>query len=272
MNKVFFGAAHIGVKANQDRSSDQHNRIILCDGVGEFPDSGIAAECLIKNICFMEQFSCNELLARIGETKDELKREQKNGGTTLLMADLSEFEEGQKVNLACVGNGAIFHFRSDLPELGSGFEAKWKPHRFTNLFLPHVEKDTALTKYIGPGVHEIHSTPTIITMQLNSEIGDALLLVTDGIASLENDFLMQDDAGRIWQLRSSLAHSIMLAFIKWLQKLSSIPFQEQIRLFLDGQLTLMKKEGLLEDDGAVGLIFTKSFLDKTLKFHGQATD
>lgn len=259
---IYCAATHIGVKANQDRTSDNHHRLVLCDGVGEFPQSEIAAETLISNINFMDGYSKQALVAHIDEAKIELERKKINGGTTMLLADANDFAKEGIVHLAYVGNGAIFQFGGDFTELGEGFDAMWLPFRYTNLVIPHVEKDNALTRYIGPNVLSEDSMPTFMDIELNNGNGDALLMVTDGIASLENDLIMQDDAGRIWQLRSTLVHELINSIFGWLKDSDTTVSNEGLQLFLGKQLTGMKEKGMLEDDASIGLIFTKEFLKK----------
>ncbi len=81
---MYFSASHIDIKLNQDYSDFNDYSLIICDGIGEFKDSGNVAKKVTELMIEKVYCSIDNLI-----TDSEFKKfrpEIFEGGTTILFA------------------------------------------------------------------------------------------------------------------------------------------------------------------------------------------
>lgn len=256
----YFVTASIGVSKNQDRSDSYVNGLVVCDGIGSLPDSGIVADIVCKDLIheldevnsFDDQLVVDKISAKVRDLVGM-------GGTTLLYC--RELNEAA-VRIGYLGNGGISAFRGDFFYERIGEQV----HLFSNLLLPHVDRTGALTKHISTNSFEKNTRLSIMDLSLNSECGDIILFFSDGLSSLETQFIADLDEKGIWRSEAGLFQQILVClhefFAEHCQK--DLPHWEntlyQLKSVLTKRIEEFKADGLLEDDLSVGVLVTSRVL------------
>lgn len=262
---VYLSAKHIGVKKDQDRSAYEANKLVLCDGIGEFVDSAMAAEITVVNILMSE--NRNEIKGLVENSAKEIIAKSIKGGTTLIYANVDENEDSSFVKIAYIGNGSIFHLNGDFHELPSSYNESNRPYRFSNIMIPDVDKEGVLLRHISHHSTKAELIPSFIEFSLSGANGDIVLFFTDGVSSLEEDIIVVDDQHRIWRNQSENVTTILIDLHDWLKKNCLAITQSNIDKFLEFELLKLKDLKKLEDDASIGIIFTDSVLDYYKSLH-----
>ncbi len=256
---MFLSAAHIDVKLHQDYADffiDEENNqkgLIICDGIGEFKDSGIVART-VAELFIDKRMLKTENIILSNELKG-LKEKGITGGTTLisLVTDL----KNNKTNIQYLGNGGIIQCRGDFAvNANSGIS-----YRYSDIMIPHISPEGALTKHISnhSGKQELKASE--IELKLISEVGDVLLLFSDGIGSLENNFILRDDEERYWRYENSVIQLILEGLDSLLIKNQDAKiFEDELIMFNKDILKQLKSESRLEDDAALGILISPEVL------------
>jgi hypothetical protein len=156
--------------------------------------------------------------------------------------------------MAYIGNGGIIHMHGDF-----GFE----PHsiyRYSNLMIPHVDKNGTLIRHLSRQSIPNDLQPTFIDISLTAPFGDIVLFFTDGIVSLEEEQIIVDDSGRIWRNQSESVSFILTKLHEWLQRNCKELSNESLLAFNQSVLEDLKYMGKLEDDASMGIIITEDVL------------
>lgn len=256
---IYTAANSIAIKKNQDRIYCDSKRIILCDGIGAFDDSEKAAELAVENLKYVE--IKNEIFPFISKTQKELFEYRINGGTTVIFALINNIENIESVNLSYLGNGSIYHFHGDFFEQSNLESQPSKVYRYTNMMVPHVDKEHSLLRHLSPRSSNEELQPTSIDLSLNGLNGDILFLFTDGISTLEEDMVISDNQERIWRNQSQSVDIIINDFHVWLLDNCNAMTNLVASDFLAVELQKLKSRNNLEDDASIGLIFTESVLN-----------
>lgn len=252
---IYFSATSLGVRSNQDRAEANENGLIVCDGIGQYAESGNFAEFVVNSI--HEQLSSEKHISNFSSYIHLLSEKSKNlkveGGTTILVGNVKE--DQQSVKMGYLGNGGIIHLK------GNFFTEKISdhPYIFSNLFLPHVNKEGALTRHFShnSGIAELKISEMELT--LNSDEGDILLFFTDGISSLEDQFIIKDEANRAWRNESVLIQEVLKELdISLKRDIWNDPerIPENLNHLLKTILKDLNTTFSLEDDVSLGLIIT----------------
>jgi hypothetical protein len=242
----------ISFKMDQDRSYFDDRSIIICDGIGEFSDSLKAAEVVIDELRLWNGHQ-NHLLGLISRAQQLLVDEKINGGSTLIISNLDN-EVNSNLRMAYVGNGGIIHMHGDF-----GFEPN-SIYRYSNLMIPHVDKNGTLIRHISRQSIPNDLHPTFIDISLTAPFGDIVLFFTDGIVSLEEEQIIVDDSGRIWRNQSESVSFILTKLHEWLQLNCKELSNESLLAFNQKVLEDLKTRGKLEDDASMGIIITEDVL------------
>jgi hypothetical protein len=256
---VHISAKHIAVKKDQDRCSYGTDKIILCDGIGEFIDSARAAEITMENLFLSEKR--NEIKGLIDKSANDILSNSIIGGTTLIAAIIDANEYTPILRLAYVGNGSIFHLHGNYYELPKSYGETNKPYRFSNILIPHIDKDGILIRHISHHSTPAELIPSFIELSLSGPGGDIVMLFTDGISTLEEDIMVVDDQQRIWRNQSDCVTIILKDLHEWLLNNNSEMTQFKMDSFIEGELMKLKELNKLEDDASMGLILTDSVLE-----------
>lgn len=242
----------ISIKKNQDRSFFNEHSIIICDGIGQFSDSANAAELIIEELILWNG-ERNNLHGLISRAQELLVDEKIDGGSTLIISNLEE-KENSNLRMAYIGNGGIIHMHGDF-----GFEPN-SIQRFSNLMIPHVDKNGTLIRHISRQSIPSDLQPTFIDVSLTAPFGDIVLFFTDGIVSLEEEQIIVDDSGRIWRNQSEAVSFILNKLHEWLQRNCKKCSNESLLAFNQEVLEDLKVMGKLEDDASMGIIITEGVL------------
>jgi serine/threonine protein phosphatase PrpC len=258
---MYFAAGHIAIKKDQDRSlciaREQYRLVALCDGIGEFKDSGRVAELLVEAIGAEMPENRSELDGSVRSTQEGIKAGGLVGGTTLLCCYQCGRHASDEVTVAHLGNGAVFHLAGDFHECGPS----QVPYRMHHVVLPHVDEQGVLVRHVShtSGAAELALSET--TIRLNAPHGDILLLVTDGITTLEEEMVTRDPSGNLWRLQST-AMQMLLEQLHAFLSVGHDPmsFQAALGHFVASALQGLKESGVLEDDASLGVVVTESVL------------
>lgn len=255
---TYLSAKHIAIKKDQDRTYFDENKVIICDGIGEFHDSAMVAEIVIANLTHVENKS--QLSPLIERSAAEIKESKIIGGTTLIVGLIENNESFESLNLTFIGNGSIFHLPGDYTELPVSYGESYRPHRFSNLLIPHVDKEGILLRHISHHGKFKELIPSHINLSLTGINGDIILIFSDGISSLEDDFILIDDQKRIWRNQAESVSFILDELHYWLKENAVSMNQTKMNDFLEITLSKLKDAKKLEDDASFGLIITESVL------------
>ncbi len=254
---MFFSVKHIDIKLNQDYADflieDEKKVLVLCDGIGEFKDSGKVAKIVVDKFISSGYSSITEVISdkEIIEHKETIQ-----GGTTFISA-INKMNS-KKVHLEYLGNGGIIHFYGDFANNTNSEE----PYRYGEIMIPHISPNGALTRHISNDSKKNELTSTKIDLTLNYFNGDIVLLFSDGISSLEDKIILQDGEGRYWRYENPATQLILKELDKFLQGKNNIDnFQDDLNQFNKDILEKLKKDNYLEDDASLGIIITKETLN-----------
>lgn len=249
---MFISAQKIDVKSSQDFvfSDFKNQSLLICDGIGDFSDSGIVAKFLIDE--YSKQNSI-ELESLVQECLKKIKQNKIIGGTTLIHARLQD----QGVSISYLGNGGAI-------SLGGNFfdnPISNFPYKFTELINPHINVSNELFRHLShnSSIEELRLSK--ITMNLNHPNGDILLFYSDGITSLEEKLILKDEEERYWRAESKSLIIILNELDIFLRTLKPEPFQDQLEYFNLEILEKLKAKELLEDDASLGIMISQKVLD-----------
>lgn len=253
---MVLSANHIGFKSNQDYADfifeDDYKALILCDGIGEFKDSGKVSEIVVNRFLSQKYTQIKSLI-----TDEELIELKKNneiiGGTTIITA----VQTNNKVEINYLGNGGIVHLPGDF-FINQSTDI---PYRYADLMLPHISPKGFLTKHMSHHSGKPELDPTEISLKLNNPTGDILLFFSDGISSIEEKVIIKDDHERYWRVENSAVQKIIRELHVLLKKADKQDFFTQLTDFNKSILQQLKTEEYLEDDAALGILITNRALE-----------
>jgi len=255
---MYFSVKHIDIKLNQDYADflidDNLKSLVLCDGIGEFADSGLVSRIVVDQFIGKHYFKLSDLIA--DKELAKLKTNNVIGGTTFISA--TNKNNSTKVQLEYLGNGGIIHFHGDF-STNVNSDA---PYRYGEIMIPHISPNGALTKHISHNSQKAELASSIIELNLNYINGDIILLFSDGISSLEDKVILKDNEERFWRNENPAIQLILKELDLFLKSNhNQVTFQEQIIDFNQAILEKLKLENYLEDDASLGIIITESTLN-----------
>ncbi len=262
-----FVTATLGIGKHQDFSENSCNGLVICDGIGQMKESGKIAE-LVTN-CFIDGFHSEQPFFDqefIYEVSEKVKNSKIRGGTTLIYC--RELEK-EKVRIGYLGNGGAVHLRGDFFFEKTGETVC----NFSNLILPHVDKTKKLMRFISHESFNDNHRISILDILLNSEEGDILIFFSDGLGSLENQYIGEVQDFGMLRLESEILQEIFLSLHQEFCKDVEVDHRiDQLRLMLEKKFKEFKERSILEDDISIGLVITDKVFDyykKKLKQYDQ---
>lgn len=254
---MYFSARHINIKQKQDCSNfincDDYSSLVLCDGIGEFNDSGKVADKVAEVIIEKGYLDLNHLF----HDKDiiGLKNQIDQGGTTIIFAFTKNVKH---VKIEYVGNGGCIYLHGDF----YNNQNQMLPYKYTQLIQPDINIDGALTRHLSQNSTPKELIKNEITLSLNHPSGDILLFYTDGINSLEENVIIQDNNGRHWRHESTSIQFILNELHHFLiSNCYDENFQELLEDFNYKVLDKLNQENHLEDDASLGIVITNHVLN-----------
>ena len=255
---MYFSVRHIDVKLNQDYADfsnyDEKKSLVLCDGIGEFTDSGKVAKVIVDKFIGENYLNLSDVI--LDKDVIAIKKEKLIGGTTFISA--VNLKNTDKVKLEYLGNGGIIHLHGDFSNNVNSNE----PYRYGEIMIPHISPSGALTKHISHNSEKVELASSTIELNLNYITGDLMLLFSDGISSLEDKVILKDNENRFWR-NENPAIQLILKELNLLLKtiISPSTFQDELIEFNQTILAKLKAENYLEDDASLGIIITENVLN-----------
>lgn len=255
---MYFSVRHIDVKLNQDYADfsnyDEKKSLVLCDGIGEFTDSGIVAKLVVENFISKDYLKLSEVIADVDVVS--LKNDKLIGGTTFISA--VNINNTDKVKIEYLGNGGVIHLHGDFSFNVNSEE----PYRYGEIMIPHISPNGALTKHISHNSEKVELATSTIELNLNYITGDIMLLFSDGISSLEDKVILKDNENRFWRNENPAIQRILKELNLLLKtNISPSTFQDELIGFNLSILEKLKAENYLEDDASLGIIITENVLN-----------
>lgn len=251
---MYLSAKYIDVKLNQDYADFNDSSLIICDGIGEFTDSGKVSRVVVDQFIGKDYSKLSELIA-----DNELVKPKANnmiGGTTFISA--TNKNNSEKIQIEYLGNGGVIHFHGDFStNVNSG-----EPYRYGEIMIPHISPSGALTKHISHNSGEVELASSTIELNLNYISGDIILLFSDGISSLEDKVILKDNENRFWRNENPAIQLILKELDLFLKSNNNqATFQQAVIDFNKVILEKLKNENYLEDDASLGIIITDNVLN-----------
>jgi serine/threonine protein phosphatase PrpC len=255
---MYFSVRHIDVKLNQDYSDfsnyDEKKSLVLCDGIGEFADSGVVAQQVVEKFINKNYLKLSEVIT--DNDVISLKNKKLIGGTTFISA--VNLKNTDKVKIEYLGNGGIIHLHGDYSTNVNSEE----PYRYGEIMIPHISPSGALTKHISHNSEKIELATSTIELNLNYITGDVILLFSDGISSLEDKVILKDNENRFWRNENPAIQLILSELNLFLKtNISPRTFQDELIGFNQTILEKLKAEKYLDDDASLGIIITENVLN-----------
>jgi hypothetical protein len=255
---MYISAKHIGIKSNQDRASFSTIKgvphIIICDGIGQYKDSGKVAEYVTSN--FFTQLEEMQLSDFLKSIPNNLKKQNIEGGTTLIIAKVEE----SSISFSYLGNGGIIHLKGDF----YNNPVTDLPFRYTELLNPDVTPSGKLIKHISHNSSEQELLTTNITLNPCSVNGDIFLLFSDGISTLEDNVIVKGDNSLLWRNEPLTINFILNYLHSFLSKKENhIEFENKLIELNSSILETLNRKQMVEDDTSLGIIIT----DKVLEYY-----
>lgn len=255
---MYISSAFIDVKLNQDYSeyyiTKKSSGLIICDGIGEFVGSRVVAELVVKYFLGKVNIFGKKLQITINHLAKKVKLLDIKGGTTFIRAIISN---NSRVDISYLGNGGIIRFAGDF----ATNPVSSVPYRYSELMFPDITPSGELNKHIShiSGNKELNLNN--INLNLNNVNGDILLFYSDGISSLENNVIVEDENNNLWRNESLIVQYIIKRLHEFLKDLGDGNFQELLTGFNKDILEDLKKNNYLEDDASLGIIITEKVLE-----------
>lgn len=190
-------------------------------------------------------------------TTEEEKAEENLFGTTAI----SIIEVENKIKIAYVGNGAIWHIRGNFNVFPESYLFPWNA---VNILNPHTipeDGKEALYKLISNNNDLKECIPSIIELEKDDEFGDIFMICTDGVYSEDQLKAGKNDKG-IWVKYETS----MLKFFEHLQhffKTNPAYLKESLEQIAVQYLEELKPT--LDDDATIGILITS----KTLNYQNE---
>ena len=254
--------------------------MIVADGIGSSSFAELASKVVCedvkkslgkikkeKKIDEINFFSnAHDSLLAFAKTNKPDCEENSAFGTTLLVC----VETEKYFKLSYIGNGAIFHLRGNFFTFSDTYILPW--NTVVNYLNPHCEPNkkgkSALYKNFSLHPDKKYIIPTIHTISKDIMYGDIIILVTDGIYSVDEDASMiaqYNDPTKAEEKRTAYlpitpAYKMIINRLKQTFNNYKDIDSKLIRNVVLGCLNEMKEKEIIEDDATIGIIISEDFL------------
>lgn len=255
------------------------NGVIIADGIGN--NEGVDEAALFVVDFLKEQTEQLEYIERLSldimfeNCKTAFNRRfrsvisNQQFGTTAIVALEYTYEGRNKIKVAYVGNGAIWHIKGNFNHFTENQKFPWNCVNYLN---PHsVEQNgkEALYNCISLGVKN-YSGPSCIDFSCDPEFGDIIMICTDGIYSYDQLGCSEDGFGEIW-LQYSVKMTMFYKYLTDYFKQGNCS-NETLEKMLNNYLNELKEMNLLDDDATLGLIISTKAMEYQKRLHNESGD
>lgn len=277
LNSVIATATTTNKSENQDCNGEveceNFNAIFVADGLGTFRYAKQSSERVIdffktqagflkhnegKNLKpkFIETFKkAKEKL--IDFANEIIRQEDKNEPNLFGTTAITLFETSEKITVAYVGNGAIWHIRGNFNDFPNAYLFPWNAVNYLN---PHTIPEggkEALYRLISNSDDYAECIPTVFEIEKDESVGDIFMICTDGIYSVDQLKAGKNDKG-VW-IRYE---PTMLKFFKYLKHFfqnNQLYNKESVEQILNMYLEELKPT--FDDDATIGILITSKALN-----------
>ena len=184
---------------------------------------------------------------------EEDKNEQNLFGTTAITV----FQTDEKITVAYVGNGAIWHIRGNFNEFPDAYLFPWNAVNYLN---PHTIPEggkEALYRLISNSVDFSECVPTVFEIEKDKSVGDIFMICTDGIYSADQLKAGKNEKG-VW-VRYEPTMLKFFEYLKHFFKNNQLYNKESVEQTIN--LYLEELKSTFDDDATLGILITKEALN-----------
>ncbi|HMK24649.1 MAG TPA: protein phosphatase 2C domain-containing protein [Chitinophagaceae bacterium] len=274
---VLATATNTNKSENQDNKGEfegtHFNSIFVADGLGSFVYPQLASERVIDffksrakelndvdvkgyHSKFNEVFKhAKEKL--IGYANENMKEEDKETQNLYGTTAIAVFETEEKISVAYVGNGAVWHIRGNFNDFPASYHYPWNAVNYLN---PHTIPEggkEALYRLISNSSNFSECVPTSIEIDKDRSVGEIIMICTDGIYSVDQVKAGKNEKG-VW-VRYEPSMLKFFDYLKEFFKANQYYSKEFIEQMLNKYLEELKPT--LDDDATIGILITKEALN-----------
>lgn len=268
---------------NQDSCAIAKNKtlnmkaVIVADGIGSCSYAERASKFVVENVrdqieglsskedIDVRQMFSNARAALVEHAEDFCKKEEisvdkKNSfGTTLIVS----LEDDERVKLAYVGDGAIWHIRGNFNYFHVAQLLPWNALNYLN---PHSVQNSqgipVVYRLISISDDESETVPTILEIvKDNLSYGDIFMICTDGIYSFNQVCIARHSKdGSIWvsgEKTMSLFYQHLSQYFAANYDLTDNSLAEAMHKYLN----TLNEQKILDDDATIGVIITAKAIE-----------
>jgi serine/threonine protein phosphatase PrpC len=274
---VIATATNTSKSENQDSKGEfegtELNAIFIADGLGSYKYPRFASERVVDffkanaqalnylpgnghNPKLNEVFKLakEKLIAFASENfKEEDKEDENLYGTTAI----TMFENNEKISVAYVGNGAVWHIRGNFNDFPDSYHYPWNAVNYLNPHTIPEKGKEALYRLISNNSDPAECVPTSFELEKDKEVGEIIMICTDGIYSADQAKAGKNDKG-VW-VRYEPAMLKFFDCLKNFFKNEGSYSKENIERMLDEYLEELKPT--LDDDATIGILITEEALN-----------
>ncbi|WP_417558579.1 PP2C family serine/threonine-protein phosphatase [Mesoflavibacter zeaxanthinifaciens] len=276
-NSVIATGTTTNKSENQDCKGEfeceNFNAMFIADGLGSFKYAKQSSERVID--FFKTQAS--ELKDNAGENpkpkfikvfkqakeklidfaNENLNEEDKNEQNLFGTTAITVFETDEKIIVAYVGNGAIWHIRGNFSEFPEAYLYPWNAVNYLN---PHTAPESgkeALYRLISNSDDFSECVPTIFEIGKDKSVGDIFMICTDGIYSADQLKVGKNDKG-VW-VRYEQTMLKFFEYLKQFFKNNQLYNKESVKQIINLYLEDLKPT--FDDDATIGILATTEALN-----------
>ncbi|MCX6294839.1 MAG: PP2C family serine/threonine-protein phosphatase, partial [Bacteroidetes bacterium] len=190
-------------------------------------------------------------------SKEVLKDKEEISEDLFGTTAITVFETENKIFIAYVGNGAIWHIRGSYSVFTSPYLFPWNA---INLLNPHTLPENgkeALYRLFTDKNDFNECIPTVIEISKDEEFGDIILICTDGISSADQAKAGKNEKGIYVKYESSILkfYEYLSAFFKSPESYSQKDLSGTLNKYLE------ELKPTFDDDATIGVLITKEALN-----------
>jgi serine/threonine protein phosphatase PrpC len=245
--------------------------IVVADGLGSHHGAEIASSVAVQTLAQQLQESGPEdeidMVALFGHAHRQISDRARENlsieptelgskdafGTTLLCA----VETRERIILAYVGNGAIFHLRANFNTFPSHQLLPWTALNYLNPHSIPQNGKPAINRLLSLRAQPHQITPTVLTLSKDESCGDIILCCSDGIYSYDQTAIGYDDNHETWIHADA---TVPLLFGSLSDFFVAPASAENLAANLDAYLRDIDTKRLVEDDCTVCALITNRAL------------
>jgi PPM family protein phosphatase len=185
--------------------------------------------------------------------REEDKEEKHLYGTTAIAL----FENAEKIAVAYVGNGAVWHIRGNFNDFPGAYHYPWNAVNYLNPHTIPEQGKEALYRLISNSSDFSESIPTSFEIEKDKSIGEIIMICTDGIYSADQVKAGKNERG-IW-IRYEPTMLKFFDYLKDFFKSNQHYSKENLEMMLNKYLEELKPT--LDDDATIGILITREALN-----------